>query len=191
MMTESDRRFQRNYVTRENDPYSNISFETQRKRDEFNENPFINFEATPRGDEFGTIDYTSPLKPGDPNYVKPTLDISPNEEIIPDAFMSEKTLLQMANTGGLPGGPGYNTLSNSMSLADVRAYETFQKGLVRDVNGDIVNMRDEDGERRFDKANWYQRLRGKDTDGELIRRTYGRGATKSLFDFYMLSLIHI
>ena len=45
MMTESDRRFQRNYVTRENDPYSNISFETQRKRDEFNENPFINFEA--------------------------------------------------------------------------------------------------------------------------------------------------
>jgi hypothetical protein len=185
MMTESDRRFQRNYVTRENDPYSNISFETQRKRDEFNENPFINFEATPRGDEFGTIDYTSPLKPGDPNYVKPTLDISPNEEIIPDAFMSEKTLLQMANTGGLPGGPGYNTLSNSMSLADVRAYETFQKGLVRDVNGDIVNMRDEDGERRFDKANWYQRLRGKDTDGELIRRTYGRGATKSLFDFYM------
>ena len=82
MMTESDRRFQRNYVTRENDPYSNISFRTGQK-----DNPNYN-----RGDNFvledpiqiGIEQYrpTRELQPGDLGYVAPTLNISPDEEII-------------------------------------------------------------------------------------------------------------
>ena len=93
--------------------------------------------------------------------------IEPDEDNIPKDFAPENY-----NFGQLPSASSMSTIgeSRSTTIGQEMAYDLARKGIVRNKNGEMVNMKDGEGA-EFDRATWWDKLWGDDADGFLYKRT--------------------
>ena len=93
--------------------------------------------------------------------------IEPDEYNIPKDFSPENF-----NFGQLPSASSMSTVgeTKSMSIAQEMAYDLGRKGIVRNEQGELVNMRDGVGP-EFDRATLWDRIWGDDSQGYLYKRT--------------------
>ena len=104
------------------------------------------------------------------NYLEGTGDFSgiePDEYNVPKDFAPENYQF-----GQLPSASTMSTVGESRgrSIAEDMAYDLGRKGIVRNEQGEFVNMRDGVGP-EFDRATLWDRIWGDDSQGYLYKRT--------------------